>query len=134
MPKVSFRMASAYCEWVFSVRARARCPRRLNALIFLTIACDAWRGPNRLFGLVVPTLAQAFLSGEDAGAGALRLLRAALRHRRAQQLLLSAAAARAFRKLARAGATRLSLCRQGQSLRHPHQAAGRRTEVHRVGR
>src|SRR5256885_15275349 len=123
MPKVSFRMASAYCEWVFSVRARARCPRRLNALIFLTIACDAWRGPNRLFGLVVPTLAEAFLSGEDAGAGALRLLRAALQHGGAQQVLLSTAAAWACRKLARAGSVRLPLSGQGRPLYHAQQAA-----------
>src|ERR1700687_5570659 len=35
------------------------------------------RYPNRLFGLVVSTLAEGLLPGEDAGTRALRLLRAA---------------------------------------------------------
>src|ERR1700681_63629 len=77
-------------------RARPGCPRGLSSTRFRKMVIRGRRYSNRVFGLVVPALADALLPGEAGGARALRLLRAALPHRRAQQLLLSTALARAL--------------------------------------
>src|SRR5690606_13215760 len=81
---------------------------------------SASRDPDRYLRLALCALARRFLpEGPPAAPGA-RVLRAALRERRAERLLLFLAAARVLRSVVRGNAAGVRVQREGLALHHAH--------------
>src|SRR5471030_3342308 len=92
-----------------------------------TLVCLPDGDPGRHFGLVVPLLATGVLPRRDEARGVPRLLRRALRHRRAEHDRLPAAGRRSVPPLGRGGAGGLSLRAETRAA-----AARRRADLRRA--
>src|SRR5262249_3255152 len=79
--------------------------------------------PHRLFRLAVQTLAGQLLSGNASTKSLARLLRAAVRHGRNQQHVLSIARVIVVPGMAPAGASPLRVRRESEPLSHAHEKA-----------
>src|SRR5579883_487412 len=96
------------------------------------------RPPHRNFRLALCPLARHLLPRKAGRLEMARLLRAAIRYRRAEQHVLPPAYGERARHLARFLALRLPVCRQGEPIPDPHEKAegpgARRGEVLRARR
>src|SRR3954469_9146756 len=98
-----------------AIHARASCRTRLGYL----------RGSARARGhirLGVRALARALLPKRSSERALARVVRRAVRHRRAEQLVLPSALAPAVRTMAARRPGRLSVRGEAQPLHHPYQA------------
>src|SRR6476660_6712430 len=80
-------------------------------------------GAHRVFGMAVQTLARQLLSADASTKSLARLLRAAVRHGRNQQHVLSIARVILVSGMAPAGASPLRVRRQSEPLSHAHEKA-----------
>src|SRR5262245_47176152 len=79
-----------------------------------------------MLGLELQALARALLSGRSAAEAVVRILRRGFRHGRDQQYFLSTARRSDLQGLARAGAGRIRLLGQGESILDSSEEAERR--------
>src|SRR6476646_7891011 len=104
-----------------STRRMAR-PRR-GRVLSTAHAARPRVGSRRLFGLAVQTLARQLLSGDASAESLARLLRAAVRHGRNQQYVLSIAGGILVPGVAPAGASPFRVRGESEPLSHAHEKA-----------